>query len=256
MYALLALSQDPPSPEALNIAGQQQSRLTLTRSQGLRGFASILVVAVHINRAFDPGVFLARNDESPTSRVVQYPIIRVFAQGRIGVAIFSLVTGYVCALKPIRQIRAGNPEQCLSTISRSAFRRVPRLVLPTAIVSALIWLMVQCGGFLVSKRWDSRYILDTTRDRAPNLGAAILALFHGVIDTWTEGGQPYYTAGMYDNHQWTLFPLLKGAMLVYMMMVSTAYLKSRHRMVIEAGLFVYYYITKDGRSLAPGSGSC
>ncbi|TGO81169.1 hypothetical protein BPOR_1302g00010 [Botrytis porri] len=88
---------------------------------GLRGIASLLVVATHIARAFDPDLFLASSGEGIRPRLLQLPILRILPQGRIGVTIFSLVTGYVCALKPIRQCRAGNPTACFNTISRSAF---------------------------------------------------------------------------------------------------------------------------------------
>ena len=156
-------------------------------------------------------------------------------------SIFSLVTGYVCALKPIRQIRAGHPEQSLSSIARSAFRRVPRLVLPTTIVTIAIWLLAELGTFRVSKSSDSPWIVDTSPNMEPYFGSSIMVLIDNIISTWTRGNN------YYDVHQWTLLPLLKGSMLVYMAMVATAYLKTRYRMMIEMALFVYYYISNDGK---------
>jgi len=104
---------------------------------GLRGFASLLVVFTHIARAFDERLFKPTSDEGAAPSILQYPIIRILFQGRIGVTIFSLVTGYVCALKPIRQCRNGDQQAAFTGIAKSAFRRVPRLMLPTTIATTL-----------------------------------------------------------------------------------------------------------------------
>lgn len=50
---------------------------------------------------------------------------------------------------------------------------------------------------------------------------------------------------MYEANQWTLLPLLKGAFLVYIMLFATAYIKPRYRMMVEFGMFIYYYIAND-----------
>jgi len=73
----------------------------------------------------------------------------------------------------------------------------------------------------------------------PYFGEAIKSLFYYLITTWTKSWN------IYDNNQWTLLPLLKGSMMVYMMLIATAYCKPRYRMLVELGLFVYYYISND-----------
>jgi hypothetical protein len=40
-------------------------------------------------------------------------------------------------------------------------------------------------------------------------------------------------------------PLLKGAFLVYTMLMSTAYMQPRYRMMVSLMLYVYYYICND-----------
>ncbi|KAF8860641.1 hypothetical protein BDZ45DRAFT_587984 [Acephala macrosclerotiorum] len=206
---------------------------------GLRGFASLLVVFTHIARAFDEELFKPTSEEGAPPRFLQYPIIRILVQGRIGVTIFSLVTGYVCALKPIRQCRAGNPDAAFKSIARSAFRRVPRLILPTTIATTLIWFICQFGVFEVGNRVDSWWVNYTSPNMTPFFGEAIKSLLYHIITTWTKSWN------IYDNNQWTLLPLLKGSMLIYMMLVATAYCKPRYRMIIELALFVYYYISND-----------
>ena len=172
--------------------------------------------------------------------------MRLLVQGRTGVSIFSLVTGYVCALKPLRQIRAGQPNAAFISISKSAFRRVPRLLLPTTIATTLIWLICQFGVFTVAKRVDSWWVSYTSPDMTPYFGEALWSLWFQSIMNWTNGWR-----NIYDGNQWTLLPLLHGSMVVYTFLFATAFTQARHRMMIEMGFFVYYYICNDCESLSP-----
>ncbi|KAI9052587.1 hypothetical protein LZ554_003930 [Drepanopeziza brunnea f. sp. 'monogermtubi'] len=206
---------------------------------GLRGLASLLVVFTHIARAFDEPLFKPTSAEGQAPRILQYPIIRILFQGRIGVTIFSLVTGYVCALKPLRQLRAGQQDAAFKGISRSAFRRVPRLILPTSFATTLIWFLCQFGVFEVGNRATGWWLNYTSPSLTPYFGNAVKSLILNLITTWTKSWN------IYDNNQWTLLPLLKGSMLVYMFLVATAYCRPRYRMILELALFVYYYISND-----------
>ncbi|TVY71498.1 hypothetical protein LSUE1_G008865, partial [Lachnellula suecica] len=206
---------------------------------GLRGFASVLVVFTHLARSFDEDLFKPTSAEGASPRVAQWPIIRILFQGRIGVTIFSLVTGYVCALKPIRQCRAGQQDAAFLSISKSAFRRVPRLILPATLATTIIWFFCQLGAFRVGNRVDSWWINYTSPNMSPDLLEGFKQLIYHIITTWTNSWN------IYDPNQWTLLPLLKGSMLVYMTMIATAHVKSRYRMMIEAAFFVYYYMCND-----------
>ncbi|RKF55395.1 putative acyltransferase family protein [Erysiphe neolycopersici] len=206
---------------------------------GLRGCASLLVVFTHIARAFDVDLFKPASAEGAPPRLLQYPFLRILVQGRIGVSIFSLVTGYVCALKPLRQIRSGDQNAAFNSISRSAFRRIPRLILPTTIATILIWIVCQFGVFEVANHVDSQWLNHSSPNITPFIGPAFRDLVYNIISTWTK------ELNLYDINQWTLFPLLKGSMMVYVTLVSTAYCKSRYRLLIELGLFLFGYISKD-----------
>ncbi|RDW95009.1 hypothetical protein BP5796_00772 [Coleophoma crateriformis] len=208
---------------------------------GLRGVASFLVVVTHLCRALDDALFSPSMGEEPNSpvRLFQRPFLRVFVQGRIGVAVFSLVTGYVCALKPIRTMRSGRPEVALQDVAKSAFRRVPRLFLPAAIATTICWFAAQFGVFEVGKRGDSVWIALTNPEPTLWFNDSLISLFSSLIHTWTNG-QNYY-----DGNQWTLMPLLRGSMMVYIMLFITAYMEPRHRMITIFGFFLYYYIGND-----------
>jgi hypothetical protein len=203
------------------------------------------VVFTHLARAWDEDLFKPTSAPDAPPRLLQYPILRILVQGRIGVSIFSLVTGYVCALKPIRQFAAGDHHAALSGIAKSAFRRTPRLLLPTSIVTVGIWFICQFGVFEVANHVEGWWLNYTAPNVTPYIGAAVKELILNMITTWTRSWNGY------DNNQWTLLPLLKGAFLVYTMLVATAYVKPRYRMMVEMGLFVYYYICNDCASLSP-----
>ncbi|KUI56385.1 hypothetical protein VP1G_03666 [Cytospora mali] len=172
---------------------------------GLRGIASALVVTTHLARAWDGELFGSTSSEDAPPRLLQLPYLRILIQGRIGVTIFAFVTGYVCALKPIKLCRQGNQEAALASISKSALRRIPRLVLPAAAATAVSWVMAEMGLYAVAKHQDSWWIDVQSSRRIPYLGEAFGNLVYNVVTTWTR------STNEYDNNQWTLLPLLKGS---------------------------------------------
>ncbi|KAL1850741.1 hypothetical protein Daus18300_012819 [Diaporthe australafricana] len=206
---------------------------------GLRGIASALVVLTHLARAWDGELFVATSQEDAAPRFMQLPFLRILIQGRIGVTIFAFVTGYVCALKPIKLCRQGNQEGAFVSISKSALRRIPRLVLPAAASTAVSWMLAEMGLYAVAKHQDSWWIDVQSPNRIPYLGEALGRLLYCIVTTWTR------SANDYDNNQWTLLPLLKGSMWVYSFMVATAFVKPRYRTMASFGLWVYFYCASD-----------
>ncbi len=203
-----------------------------------------MVVATHVARAFDPDLMKPTSGEGLQPRFFQWPITRVVTQGRIGVGIFALVTGYVCALKPLRQIRAGDRNAMYNSVAKSAFRRVPRLILPTTLATIITWFFCQFGVFQVAEKSDSWWMNFSAPRMTPYFGEAIYQLLLEVITTWTKGWN------MYDHHTWTMLPLLKASMLVFIFLVATSYCKTRYRMMLELGMCVYFYISNDCKCIS------
>lgn len=137
-------------------------------------------------------------------------------------------------------MRDGNPERALTTVAKSAFRRVPRLVLPTIVITLIAWTLCQLGAFEVAKHSDSFYMADSSPVRSPDIKTALFALQKNLISTWTTGHDDY------DDHQWTMLPLLRGSMLVFILLFATAYMQNRYRLMSAAGLYIYYYVSADG----------
>ncbi|KAF2645448.1 hypothetical protein P280DRAFT_465281 [Massarina eburnea CBS 473.64] len=211
----------------------------LTIAKGLRGLASVTVVLSHLSRAFVGEVFAAATDDQPPVWY-QLPYVRLLFQGRLGVSVFALVTGYVCALKPIKLYRQDNPEAAFAAISKSALRRFPRLFFPAAIATCLVWLLVETGLYTIAKHTDSFYLDVMSQPRIGNLGAALTKLVQEIAATWTKRKNDY------DSAQWTMLPLLQESTAIYVFLVATAYIRSRFRMLCALGMVVFYWLSSDG----------
>jgi hypothetical protein len=89
----------------------------------------------------------------------------------------------------------------------------------------------------------SWWLIYTSPNRL-DIGPAIVNLISNLINTWVRSWNTY------EANQWTLLPLLKGAFLIYIMLFATSNMQPRYRMIVELGMFVYYYIAND-RTLSP-----
>ncbi|KAI9804833.1 MAG: hypothetical protein M1825_001201 [Sarcosagium campestre] len=206
---------------------------------GVRGIASFSVLLTHLTRAWDEALFKPASAENASPRLLQLPILRIPWQGRLGVITFAFLTGYVCALKPIRQARAGDAPAALVTIARSAFRRVPRLVLPAIIATLFAWVMAQAGMFTVATRSDSSWNRSASVNVDPSWRVETYRLVRQIINTWNNGHNDY------DDHQWTLLPLLKGSMTVYTTLSATIFVKGQYRLLISGALYCYFWYCKE-----------
>lgn len=197
------------------------------------------MVLTHIARSFDGDLFLPASADGAKPRALQLPFLRILVQGRIGVTIFSFVTGYVCALKPIKLYRQNNQDLAYTSVAKSALRRVPRLVIPCSLATVIIWIMANLGMFLVAKQSDCWWCGKTAPDRQANAFLSVKHLVQNIISTWTRGQNAY------DGNQWTLLPLLKGSMEVYTFIVATSYIQPQFRMVLSLMMYAYFWMAAD-----------
>ena len=213
----------------------QKANLASAHLQGLRGIASFLVILTHLARAWDIQLFLPKDDhEGSTPRVLQWPILRIPWQGRIGVTIFAFLTGFVCALKPLRLARSGQANAALSSIAKSAFRRAPRLILPATLAMTIAWALTQVGAFRTAVISDSNWLRDASPVPNESLGFEVKRLFQVWINTWTNGHMDY------DDHQWAILPLLKGSYMIYAVLCATIYARYPFRLMVY-GAMIYYF---------------
>ncbi|KUI55399.1 hypothetical protein VP1G_02824 [Cytospora mali] len=193
----------------------------------------------HIACAFFPYVLWPAPGPEEAPVLLERPYFRVLVQGRIGVAIFSFVTGYVCALKPVRNFKAGNQNSSFNSISRSALRRVPRLVLPVLLILTLSCLATQLGAFETANHCDGAGLPETSPDRQDNWLVAAYALIQDMVRVWSHG------QSQYGAELWTMMPIMKGAFWVYCYLLATAHVQTKYRMMIAMGLTIFRLMAND-----------
>jgi len=207
---------------------------------GLRGLASVLVVITHIYRQFDDPVFDAAQGENQPMRWDQWPFMSFAGRGRVGVTIFAFVTGYVCALKPVKLYRAGNQEAAFSSISKSAVRRFPRLMLPAAAATVVAWVLSELGLYTVLEHSDNYWLGGLAHKRIGTFTGAFYELGWQICKTWVR------RENNYDNNQWTMLELLQESYKIYIFLFAVAYLKPRWRMASALLMMLYEWSTKEG----------
>lgn len=215
---------------------QQDGRWT----DGLRGFASILVLLSHVVRSFAPSMTQPQDAENIGPSLIQLPYLRLL--GAHWVAIFFVLLGYVNVQRPFKYARQGDLPEALSGLASSSLRRVLRLVLPTIFATFFSWIICQCGGYELNARIDSRWLSSTSARQSPDMRAAVKSLFWNIWTMWTVGGNEY------DRNHWTMFYLLKGSFYLYMVLLITIRATSRARMVIFGMVYAYCWFSQDGKS--------
>jgi transcription initiation factor TFIID subunit 11 len=111
--------------------------------QGIRGIACCLVVIAH---GFE-GYAYPRDSFDARPYLFTLPIFKlVFEGGYLAVPIFFIMSGYVCAMKPMKLMRAGKIDDARKVVASSGFRRLIRLGIPATIAVTCSWFICQTGG--------------------------------------------------------------------------------------------------------------
>lgn len=174
---------------------------------------------------------------------MQLPFIRVFHTGRVSVAIFALIAGYVNSIKPIKLVRAGEIDKALSSIALSSFKRTGRLVLPTSVATIVAWFITQMGAFEAARFAAQPWIRNISPRPSASWLEAITSLVENLVTTWTKG------ANEYDKVQWTITFFLRAAMLTYLTLIATAYVQPRFRLMLYVALYFYYWCAGDRKAI-------
>ena len=215
--------------------------------QGLRGLASVVVLATHIARAFDYPLFFPQDNPDTPPRILQLPIVRLVGQGRIGVPIFAFVTGFVCALKPLRLLRNGPDGQGagLKSIVKSASTRAPRMVLPAALATVISCAVCASGWYEAANHAENWFVRYDSPVRKDNIFEELGRLMQAILDTWTTGDN------VYDRHQWAMQPLLMVAFYTYVLLLVVTRMKFAFRLGVYIFMMTYWWA-----NCQKGSGKC
>jgi peptidoglycan/LPS O-acetylase OafA/YrhL len=110
----------------------------------------MFVVSSHIVRAYIPRYLYPADEMDGTPRLFQRPFFRIIACGPFWISIFFLLSGYVCAIKPLRLSAAGQADEARRVIASSAFRRLSRIGVPVLAGTLFPWALVQTGVFNIA----------------------------------------------------------------------------------------------------------
>ena len=110
------------------------------------------MVVYHSFCAFDQsygvpvGTTVSYDPLSDKPTLAQLPFIRAITfGGNFWVAIFFVLSGFVCSRKALRLARQKKAEEGRKAVSRSIVRRVVRLTVPATCATFLCWLSSQLG---------------------------------------------------------------------------------------------------------------
>ncbi|KAL9016782.1 MAG: hypothetical protein Q9185_005869 [Variospora sp. 1 TL-2023] len=115
---------------------------------GLRGIAALLVVFHHSSQVWLLGIRPGWGSGPDAYHIIQLPVLRIIYSGGAMVAIFFVISGYVLSTKPLRLAREGRPEELLSNLASSTFRRGPRLFIPCIVSTFITAILAMTGAFV------------------------------------------------------------------------------------------------------------
>jgi hypothetical protein len=126
-----------------------QRRLSPTAYlDGMRGLAALFVFLCHYSyTCFVITVGYGYGNPGENTSILQLPIIRLLYSGPPMVCVFFIISGYALSLKPLKQIRARQWDNFLTTMSSSLFRRGLRLFIPTFSSCLLVFVMLRLGWY-------------------------------------------------------------------------------------------------------------
>jgi hypothetical protein len=99
------------------------------------------------------------------------------------ISIFFLLSGYVCAIKPIRLSNAGMVDESRKVIASSALRRVLRIGLPATFGTMFAWGLAQMGAFTLAPyvELEGLWLAASTPKRVPGFFSSVIALIKACV---------------------------------------------------------------------------
>jgi Acyltransferase family len=86
---------------------------------------------------------------------MQLPFFRIIPTGgNTWVAIFFILSGFVCSRNALRLARAQQADEARKNISRSMIRRVVRLIVPATAATFVCWASTQAGLYEFARAGD------------------------------------------------------------------------------------------------------
>jgi hypothetical protein len=161
------------------------------------------------------------------------------------VALFFILMGFVNSLKPLKQTQAGQVEDALLTLARSALNRSARLFLPAAVMTCIAWLACQLRLNEIARNSDAYWLYHTTQIPSASWWDALVKLRDALIECWVQGENPY------DQPQWALKWLLVGSFWVFCVLLMTSTARPLFRVCVILSAYTYAWLNVDCTSFLP-----
>ncbi|KAL6403231.1 Acyltransferase 3 [Ilyonectria robusta] len=233
---------------------------------GVRGVAALIVSFGHFTR---PGydTHIGWGVDGGNYQFMRLPFCRLVYSGGAAVAVFFAISGYVLSYKPIQHIRNGKWHTFSTELSSMAFRRAIRLYLPTTISTAIIACIMQTGIFertqsIENNRTYFNYNVPFHIRALPSASEEFTRWVDVVTGaffpfSWDKY-EPYQcrllhlprfplqlhanqTLG-YDGHLWTIPIEFRGSFYLFAVILATARLQTKYRLLTVAAIIYYGYI--------------
>jgi len=149
------------------------------------------------------------------------------------------MTGFVGAMKPLKQARAGRHDAALASLASSAFRRAARLVLPATIATLGSWALCQVGGYMRGRLVQSEWMVRTCPEPSGGVVRAVQSLGRNVFNTWAG------LENRYDANQWAMPWFFKASVLLFATLLATVRATPGCRMVVFMGLYAFSWACKE-----------
>jgi peptidoglycan/LPS O-acetylase OafA/YrhL len=95
------------------------------------------------------------NPSKDRPTLMQLPFFRIIPTGgNTWVAIFFILSGFVCSRNALRLARAQQADEARKNISRSMIRRVVRLIVPATAATFVCWASTQAGLYEFARAGD------------------------------------------------------------------------------------------------------
>jgi hypothetical protein len=109
----------------------------------------------------------------------------MIASGPFWISIFFLLSGYVCAIKPLRLSAQGQQDEARRVIASSAFRRIVRIGIPAFLGTMLPWMLTQMGAFTLIPELKTHggWLSYTTPHRVEGVFAPVKSLVKEAVSS-------------------------------------------------------------------------
>ncbi|KAE9986872.1 hypothetical protein Vi05172_g7973 [Venturia inaequalis] len=215
---------------------------------GMRGLAALFVFFCHyLYTCFVINFGYGQGEPGTNNNLFQLPILRLLYSGPPMVCLFFVISGYALSLKPLKLMRARSWDNLANTMTSSIFRRGIRLFLPTTISTFMVFLMLRLNFYEGTREFanDQRYIRNINEPH-PDCWETFSIQFYDwcqkvflFVHVWSW--EPFGGSTNYDVHLWTVPVEFRCSMVLFIVLMGIAKLKTWIRFVTLIGIAWFTY---------------